>query len=129
MNLTPGGLLGYCSSKCIIKRKVPSSNGVSEGPMITAFLKECVREGPQFGASGIIMGSKECRGGFAAELSALICYATVPQAEEGQKRMSSMYHVMTLSATGDAETPAGGSVCMRWDELARLIVGWVGFSP
>jgi hypothetical protein len=22
-------------------------------------------------------------------------------------------HVMTLSATGDAETPAGGSVCMR----------------
>ena len=23
------------------------------------------------------------------------------------------YHVMTLSATGDAETPAGGSVCMR----------------
>ena len=21
---------------------------------------------------------------------------------------------MTLSATGDAETPAGGSVCMRW---------------
>ena len=23
------------------------------------------------------------------------------------------YHVITLSATGDAETPAGGSVCMR----------------
>ena len=38
MNLTPGGLLGYCSSKCITRRKVPSSNGVSEGPMMTAFL-------------------------------------------------------------------------------------------
>ena len=24
------------------------------------------------------------------------------------------YQVMTLSGTGDAETPAGGSVCMRW---------------
>jgi len=23
------------------------------------------------------------------------------------------YHVMTLSAIGEAETPAGGSVCMR----------------
>lgn len=27
------------------------------------------------------------------------------------------YQVMTLSATGDAETPAGGSVCMRWMRL------------
>ena len=24
------------------------------------------------------------------------------------------YQVMTLSATGEADTPAGGSVCMRW---------------
>ncbi len=24
------------------------------------------------------------------------------------------YHVMTLSAIGEADTPAGGSVCMRW---------------
>lgn len=24
------------------------------------------------------------------------------------------YQVITLSATGDAETPAGGSVCIRW---------------
>jgi hypothetical protein len=23
-------------------------------------------------------------------------------------------HVMTLSAIGEADTPAGGSVCMRW---------------
>jgi hypothetical protein len=38
MNLTAGGLLGYCSSNCITKRKVPSSNGVSAGPIITAFL-------------------------------------------------------------------------------------------
>ena len=38
MNLTPGGLLGYCSSKCMTRRKVPSSKGVSEGPMMTAFL-------------------------------------------------------------------------------------------
>lgn len=59
MNLTEGGLLGYCSSKCMTSRNVPSSKGVSAGPMMTAF------------------------------------------------------HVMTLSGTGDAETPAGGSVCMR----------------
>src|SRR5271170_7933287 len=38
MNLTAGGLLGYCSSKCMTSRKVPSSNGVSAGPMMTAFL-------------------------------------------------------------------------------------------
>lgn len=38
MNLTPGGLLGYASSKCITRRNVPSSKGVSAGPIITAFL-------------------------------------------------------------------------------------------
>ncbi len=38
MNFTAGGLFGYCSSKCITSRKVPSSNGVSAGPMMTAFL-------------------------------------------------------------------------------------------
>src|SRR3954469_16805930 len=38
MNLTAGGLFGYCSSKCITSRKVPSSKGVSAGPIITAFL-------------------------------------------------------------------------------------------
>jgi len=59
MNLTCGGLFGYCSSNCITRRNVPSSKGVSAGPMMTAF------------------------------------------------------HVMTLSLTGEAETPAGGSVCMR----------------
>ena len=26
------------------------------------------------------------------------------------------YQVMTLSAIGDAETPAGGSVCIRYDD-------------
>lgn len=38
MNLTAGGLFGYCSSKCITRRNVPSSNGVSAGPIMTAFL-------------------------------------------------------------------------------------------
>jgi hypothetical protein len=38
MNFTAGGLLGYCSSKCMTSRKVPSSKGVSAGPMMTAFL-------------------------------------------------------------------------------------------
>lgn len=38
MNFTAGGLLGYCSSKCITSLKVPSSKGVSAGPMMTAFL-------------------------------------------------------------------------------------------
>lgn len=38
MNLTCGGLLGYCSSNCMTSLKVPSSKGVSAGPMITAFL-------------------------------------------------------------------------------------------
>lgn len=65
MNLTTGGLLGYCSSNCKMSRKVPSSNGVSEGPIITAF------------------------------------------------------HFMTLSGNGDAETPLGGSCCMRWEELVE----------
>jgi hypothetical protein len=27
-----------------------------------------------------------------------------------------IYHVITLSATGEAETPAGGSVCMRCED-------------
>lgn len=39
MNLTCGGLLGYCSSNCMTSRNVPSSNGVSAGPMMTAFLE------------------------------------------------------------------------------------------
>ena len=38
MNLTPGGLFGYASSKCMTSLKVPSSKGVSAGPMMTAFL-------------------------------------------------------------------------------------------
>ena len=38
MNFTPGGLLGYCSSKCMTNLNVPSSNGVSTGPIMTAFL-------------------------------------------------------------------------------------------
>ena len=29
------------------------------------------------------------------------------------ERDDETYQVMTLSGTGDAETPAGGSVCMR----------------
>lgn len=76
MNLTAGGLFGYCSSKCITSRKVPSSNGVSAGPIITAFLLS--------GQNGT------------------------------WQRLGISYQVMTLSATGDADTPAGGSVCMRW---------------
>lgn len=30
----------------------------------------------------------------------------------------SMYQVITLSATGEADTPAGGSVCMRWETVS-----------
>jgi hypothetical protein len=77
INLTAGGLLGYCSSKCITKRKVPSSNGVSAGPIITAFL-------------------------YQISLWGLWVFT------------GSIYQVITLSATGEAETPAGGSVCIRW---------------
>ena len=36
-NLTMGGLLGYSSLKASDSRKVPSSNGVSLGPKMTAF--------------------------------------------------------------------------------------------
>lgn len=36
-NLTVGGLLGYSSVNSIVNLKVPSSNGVSWGPNITAF--------------------------------------------------------------------------------------------
>lgn len=31
--------------------------------------------------------------------------------DEGGKRV--IYHVITLSAIGEADTPAGGSVCIR----------------
>jgi hypothetical protein len=81
MNLTVGGLFGYASSNCMISLKVPSSNGVSAGPMITAFLGEC-----QPSTLGMTI---EYEGGRAN-------------------------HVMTLSAMGEAETPAGGSVCIRY---------------
>jgi hypothetical protein len=80
MNLTAGGLFGYCSSKCITSRKVPSSKGVSAGPMMTAFLL------------GVSHGS-------AVALSS--------------PRYS--YQVMILSVMGEADTPAGGSVCIRWE--------------
>ena len=51
-NLTVGGLLGYCSSNCMIRRKVPSSNGVSAGPMMTAFLLACERHVDQRRTTG-----------------------------------------------------------------------------
>ena len=82
MNLTPGGLFGYCSSKCMTSRKVPSSKGVSAGPIMTAFLYDIDQYVPP------------------PHLPAL--WGTPS------------YHVMTLSAIGDAETPAGGSVCILW---------------
>lgn len=44
MNLTVGGLLGYCSSNCMTRRNVPSSKGVSAGPIITAFLSTSKEE-------------------------------------------------------------------------------------
>jgi hypothetical protein len=34
--------------------------------------------------------------------------------QQPAKRLGVSHHVITLSATGDADTPAGGSVCMRW---------------
>lgn len=55
MNLTPGGLLGYASSKCITSLKVPSSKGVSAGPMMTAFLL--------LGQSGVWAEGCRVRGG------------------------------------------------------------------
>lgn len=36
-----------------------------------------------------------------------------PLSKASKYAVEGTYHVMTLSATGDAETPAGGSVCMR----------------
>lgn len=36
-NLTVGGLLGYSSVNSMVSLKVPSSNGVSCGPKMTAF--------------------------------------------------------------------------------------------
>ena len=65
------------------RRKVPSSKGVSEGPMMTAFLE--------------------------------IRYPLVVNVlrESVSECKVASYQVMTLSAIGDAETPAGGSVCIR----------------
>jgi len=79
MNLTPGGLFGYASSKCMTNLNVPSSKGVSAGPIITAFL-------------------------FEDKMSK--CDPTLHDCVL-------LYHVITLSGTGEADTPAGGSVCMR----------------
>lgn len=90
MNLTPGGLLGYCSSKCMARRNVPSSKGVSAGPMMTAFLRK-------------------------TELLS----ESVQRKRIGEEDAN---HVMTLSATGDAETPAGGSVCMRCEERRTISI-------
>lgn len=36
-------------------------------------------------------------------------------------RMGDAYQVMTLSAMGEAETPAGGSVCMRCVPIISLL--------
>ena len=83
MNLTDGGLFGYCSSKCITSLKVPSSKGVSAGPIMTAFLKKKHR---------------------------------VSRCERNTAGFVVAHQVMTLSGTGDAETPAGGSVCMRYSQ-------------
>ena len=33
---------------------------------------------------------------------------------ERERHQREQYQVITLSGTGEAETPAGGSVCMRW---------------
>lgn len=38
------------------------------------------------------------------------------------------YQVMTLSAMGDAETPAGGSVCMRCDRQETSIMPSLSLS-
>lgn len=92
MNLTPGGRFGYCSSKCITSRKVPSSNGVSAGPIMTAFLP------------------------FSHQSTGL---DLLQLASQGLEKIP--YHVMTLSAIGEAETPAGGSVCMRYSQSISIV--------
>lgn len=40
---------------------------------------------------------------------------------DSRQRQSSTYQVITLSATGEAETPAGGSVCMRCNPRASRL--------
>ena len=37
------------------------------------------------------------------------------QEVESNERLQSTHQVITLSAMGEAETPAGGSVCMRYN--------------
>lgn len=79
-------------------RKVPSSKGVSEGPMMTAFL---------FGRSG----------GLEEGTLWWLCGWDV-----------FTYHVMTLSAMGLALTPAGGSVCMRLKSRIRRLLAAVDMA-
>ena len=67
------------------KRKVPSSNGVSAGPIITAFLGALL---------AVTVGS-------------------------GKGVLVRTDQVMTFSGTGAAETPAGGSVCIRFEESCQ----------
>lgn len=61
---------------------MPSSKGVSAGPIITAFLMT----------------------------EEIMSKLHSPR----ENRSESTYQVITLSATGEAETPAGGSVCIRY---------------
>jgi hypothetical protein len=73
--------------------KVPSSKGVSAGPIITAFLHRPEGPGYQLLFASSVQKERDLES---------VCL--------GERET---YHVMTLSAMGEAETPAGGSVCMR----------------
>lgn len=46
------------------------------------------------------------------------------QAGGRRRSMAATYHVMTLSGTGDADTPAGGSVCIRCSHDQHWNHGW-----
>jgi hypothetical protein len=82
---------------------VPSSKGVSAGPMMTAFLRShvvLVMSPPWLSeAAGVLL--RECFG--------------------LGRDAAPAYQVMTLSAIGLALTPAGGSVCMRLKSRISLL--------
>lgn len=49
-----------------------------------------------------------------------ICIS-VPRSLYSTGSSKGTYHCITLSATGEADTPAGGSVCIRWGGGGKLV--------
>jgi len=115
-NFTPGGLFGYCSSKCITRRNVPSSKGVPSGPIMTAFLKRL-----QFGWGifGLIQGYWPCHD--------IICYRRRRNAR-GRISLHALFHIKLISVPEWRKTATdSGSLQQMWWRMEKI--GNLGSLP